>query len=436
MAAMLPVHVHGTPSFTSSLALLHDRGDADFAKVEPAVRAILDDVRKEGDPAVLRHVAHFEKRVVDTLYRTSFDGAAALARLPAEARAALEHAAHRITRFHGVEKRQMFGEDGFRYEEDGISLGLRVRPLDRVGVYAPGGKARYPSSVLMAALPARVAGVREIILATPLAGDASDDSVLAAAHLAGVTALVDAGGAQAIAALAFGAGDIPPVPKICGPGNAWVAEAKSQAAALPGGPAIDMPAGPSELMVIADRTANAETVAADLLSQAEHDAAAQVLLVTTDRGLAATVAQAVERQLATLPRRAQARASLTHARLIIVDSLDAAATVANAYAPEHLCLALDDPEPLVAAIANAGAIFAGHAAAETFGDYLAGSSHVLPTDGAARAWSGITTHSFMKAISIQRVSPAAGRALAAPAAALARLESLEAHARAAEARAA
>jgi histidinol dehydrogenase len=197
-----------------------------------------------------------------------------------------------------------------------------------------------------------------------------------------------------------------------------------------------MPAGPSELMVIADASASPATVAADLLSQAEHDASAQVLLVTDSAELAAAVIGELARQVADLPRVDLASRSLDHGRVIVTDDLTTAATIANAYAPEHLCVAVDDPEQLVSAISNAGAIFAGHAAAESFGDYLAGSSHVLPTDGAARAWSGITVHSFMKAISIQRVSPEAGLALAAPAAALARLEALEAHARAAEARAA
>ena len=395
------------------------------------VTDILESVRGGGWDALCAIAERIDGAVPQRV-ATAPLAAAARRSLPPASVAAMSQAAANIRAFHEASR-----PSDTRVETmPGLSVEKAWRPLDRVGLYVPGGVTPLFSSLLMQALPARAAGVAELVVVTPPCPSGLDPAIALAAELCEIDAIWTLGGAQAIAALAFGAGDIPPVPKICGPGNAWVAEAKSQAAALPGGPAIDMPAGPSELMVIADRTANAETVAADLLSQAEHDAAAQVLLVTTDRSLAASVAQAVERQLATLPRRAQARASLTHARLIIVDSLDAAATVANAYAPEHLCLALDDPEPLVAAIANAGAIFAGHAAAETFGDYLAGSSHVLPTDGAARAWSGITTHSFMKAISIQRVSPAAGRALAAPAAALARLESLEAHARAAEARAA
>jgi histidinol dehydrogenase len=288
----------------------------------------------------------------------------------------------------------------------------------------------------MQALPARAAGVTDIVVVTPPSPTGLDPAIALAADLCGIDTVWTVGGAQAIAALAFGAGDIPACPKICGPGNAWVAEAKAQVGAMSGGPAIDMPAGPSELMVIADASASPATVAADLLSQAEHDASAQVLLVTDSPDVAEAVIGELARQVADLPRVDLASRSLDHGRVIVTGDLTTAAAIANTYAPEHLCLAVDDLEPLVRAISNAGAIFAGHAAAESFGDYLAGSSHVLPTDGAARAWSGITVHSFMKAISIQRVSPEAGRALAAPAAALARLEALEAHARAAEARAA
>jgi histidinol dehydrogenase len=310
------------------------------------------------------------------------------------------------------------------------------RPLDRVGLYVPGGATPLFSSLLMQALPARAAGVEEIIVVTPPSPGGLAPAIALAAELCGIDHVFTVGGAQAIAALAFGAGDIPACPKICGPGNAWVAEAKTQVGAMPGGPALDMPAGPSELMVIADATAKPSTVAADLLSQAEHDASAQVLLVTTDALLARKVEEELQRQLATLPRQALASQALAHGHLIIAADLAEAAAIANAYAPEHLCLAVEDAAALIPLIRNAGAVFAGHAAAETFGDYLAGSSHVLPTDGAARARSGITTHSFMKAMSVQYLTAEAGRALAAPAAALARLEALEAHARAADARAA
>ena len=309
------------------------------------------------------------------------------------------------------------------------------RPIDRVGLYVPGGATPLFSTLLMLALPARAAGVRELVTVTPPRPEGGIDPVIAlAAEMCGIETVWTAGGAQAIAALAFGAGDIPTVDKICGPGNAWVAEAKTLVASLPGGPAIDMPAGPSELLVVADSGADPATVAADLLSQAEHDASAQVLLVTPSDDLADAVRAELSAQVPALPRSAIARASLAEGRIILAADLVEAVEIANLYAPEHLSLAVADPEPLVALVRNAGAVFAGRGAAETFGDYLAGSSHVLPTDGAARSWSGVSVHTFLKAISVQSVSPEAARRIAGPAAALARLEGLEAHARAADAR--
>lgn len=317
----------------------------------------------------------------------------------------------------------------------GLTVRKIWRPIDRVGLYIPGGRTPLFSTLLMLALPARAAGVRDIVTVTPPRPEGGLDPVIAlAAQICGIEAVWTAGGAQAIAALAFGAGDIAAVDKICGPGNAWVAEAKTLVASLPGGPAIDMPAGPSELLVVADSGACPGTVAADLLSQAEHDRSAQVLLVTADSGLAEAVRAQVPAQLGTLPRRETAEASLAEARILLCADLAEAVEIANLYAPEHLSLAVQDPEPLIALVRNAGAIFAGYGAAETFGDYLAGSSHVLPTDGAARAWSGISAHSFLKAMSVQSVTAEASRWIAGPAAALARLEGLEAHARAADAR--
>nr|WP_314444928.1 histidinol dehydrogenase [uncultured Sphingomonas sp.] len=395
------------------------------------VSLILEDVRAGGWDALTRQSIRIDGLAPERVEVAPL-AAAARASLPSESVAAMELAARNIRTFHEASR----PADTRVETMPGLSVEKVWRPLDRVGLYVPGGATPLFSSLLMQALPARAAGVREIVVVTPPSPQGLDPAIALAAELCGLDAIWTVGGAQAIAALAFGAGGIPACPKICGPGNAWVAEAKAQVSAMPGGPAIDMPAGPSELMVIADRSASAATIAADLLSQAEHDASAQVLLVTDSAEVASAVAEQVERQVATLPRADLARRSLAHGRAIIAGSLGEAADIANAYAPEHLCLAIDEPEPLVRAISNAGAIFAGHAAAESFGDYLAGSSHVLPTDGAARAWSGITVHSFMKAISIQRVSRQAGQALAAPAAALARLEALEAHARAAEARAA
>lgn len=395
------------------------------------VAAIIEEVRFGGWDALARISQRIDGAVPECVAIAPL-AAEARRTLPADSVAAMELAARNIRAFHEASR----PSDTRLETMPGLLVEKLWRPLDRVGIYVPGGATPLFSSLLMQALPARAAGVEEIVVVTPPSAQGLDPAIALAADLCGIEQVFTVGGAQAIAALAFGAGDIPACPKICGPGNAWVAEAKTQVAAMPGGPAIDMPAGPSELMVIADATADAATVAADLLSQAEHDASAQVVLVSTDQGLAAAVAEELRRQLPPLPRRAFAEQALAHGHLLIAASLAEAARIANAYAPEHLCLAVEDAAALVPLIRNAGAVFAGHAAAETFGDYLAGSSHVLPTDGAARAWSGITTHSFMKAMSVQYVSREAGRALAAPAAALARLEALEAHARAADARAA
>ena len=312
----------------------------------------------------------------------------------------------------------------------GLTVGKHWRPLSSAGLYVPGGKAPLFSTLLMLAVPARVAGVEQLTIVTPpRAAGGLNPAIALAAELCGIDAIWTVGGAQAIAALAFGAGDIRPVDRICGPGNAWVAAAKALVSSLPGGPGIDLPAGPSELMVVADATADAALVAADLLSQAEHDADAQVLLVTPDPALIDAVERELERQAR------ENGGDFAPARAILCSSLDEAVTIANAYAPEHLSLATDSADRLISGITSAGAVFAGHGAAESFGDYLAGSSHVLPTDGAARFTGGISTLSFMKAITVQRVTPDAAAELAGPAAAMARLEGLEAHARAAEMRA-
>ena len=431
---MLALITHGTPAFASTLALLRNRGETDSAKVEGVVREILAAVRKDGDSAVLGYVERFEKRAVRTLFRSrgvDFDGAAALARLPVEAREALEHAAARIRRFHGVERAQMFGGDGFRFEEDGLSLGLRVRPLDRVGVYAPGGKARYPSSVLMTAIPAHVAGVPEIILATPLSSDphdGSDDMILAAAHLGGVTGIVDAGGAQAIGAIAYGTASVPRVDKIVGPGNAYVACAKRL---VYGSVAIDSIAGPSEILVLADATAEPQIVAADLLSQAEHDEDAYVLLASESRELVEAVQVQLEQQLETLPRKRIAREALRrHGQAFVVPGRAELVQVANTIAAEHLSLQVEEPEALLASIRHAGAVFVGALTPEAAGDYVAGPSHVLPTGGAVRFGSPLGVHDFVARTSLIRYSADALRRDERAICALARLEGLEAHARA------
>jgi histidinol dehydrogenase len=394
------------------------------------VAAIIEDVRGGGWNALCAIALRIDGKepcLVDV------QPVAAVARQALNVRTldAIEFAARNIRTFHEA----CMPSDVSVETAPGLVVRKVWRPIDRVGLYVPGGKTPLFSTLLMLAIPASVAGVRELVAVTPPRADGGLDPLIAlAAEICGIDRIWTVGGAQAIAALAFGAGAVSKVDKICGPGNAWVAEAKRLVSSLSGGPAIDMPAGPSELMVLADASADPHLVAADLLAQAEHDAAAQVLLVTTCAALAAKVAQAIEMQLETLPRKSVVRASLESARMILTPDLVEAAEVANLYAPEHLALAVEDVDPVLQRIRNAGAVFAGPLAAETFGDYLAGSSHVLPTDGAARAWGGVSVYTFLKAMSVQSVTPEAAREISGAAGLLARLEELEAHARAADAR--
>jgi histidinol dehydrogenase len=399
-------------------------------QLRSGVQAIVDEVRRRGWRGVVDIALRIDgeaPREVDVRPLA----AEARRRLSADQIAAMEFAAGRIRAFHEASRPTDFAME----TAPGLTVRKVWRPIDRVGLYVPGGKTPLFSSLMMLATPARAAGVGEIVTVTPPRPDGGlDERIALAAELSGIEHVWTVGGAQAIAALAFGAGALPKVDKICGPGNAWVAEAKRLVSALPGGPAIDMPAGPSELMVIADESADIRLVAADLLSQAEHDTAAQVLLVTASGALADAVQAEVQKRLSTLPRREIAAASLSNARLIEVATLDVGIELANLYAPEHLSLAVSSPNEAIASIRNAGAVFAGALAAETFGDYLAGSSHVLPTDGAARAWGGVSVYTFLKAMSVQTVTPEAARRIAGPAALLARMEGLEAHALAADAR--
>lgn len=398
--------------------------------LQDAVRAIVEDVRRDGWErlkAIARRIDGETPRLVDV------EPLAAEARrsLDAQTLEAIGLAARNIRTFHEASIPADLAVETF----PGLVVRKLWRAIDRVGLYVPGGKTPLFSTLLMLAIPASVAGVRELVVVTPpRVGGGLDPMIAFAAEICGIQKIWTVGGAQAIAALAFGGGPIAKVDKICGPGNAWVSEAKRLVSTLPGGPAIDMAAGPSELMVIADEGGDADVIAADLLGQAEHDAAAQVLLVTSSLRLAREVERALETQVATLPRGSITRASLGCARLILVPDLEQAVEIANLYAPEHLSLAVEDAESLLPRIRNAGAVFAGPLAAETFGDYLAGSSHVLPTDGAARASGGVSVYSFLKAMSVQTLTAEAARTLAGPASLLARLEALEGHARAADAR--
>ena len=400
MSPLLPVRHDGTADFEVALAGLAARGPGDLDAVAPAVREILAAVRAEGDAAVRRAIQRFEHRTPGPLMRSVEDGAGALSRLPPPVQDALRLAADRIERFHRRQWDAELARASFSYEEEGITLGTRVRPLGRVGVYAPGGKARYPSSVLMTAIPARVAGVKEIVLATP----DPDDRLLAAAHLAGVTAILDAGGAQAIGALAYGhRREVRRVNKIVGPGNAYVA---GPTRVVCGDVALDSIAGPSEILILADAAADPGLVAADLLSQAEHDEAAYPILVTTSPALAGAVAAAVDTQLAVLARRAIAEASVrAHGAALVVGSLDRLIEVAEIIAAEHVGFHLADPERVLDRLPSVGAALLGASTPVALGDYLAGPSHVLPTGGCVRYGSPLGVHDFVARTSVLRYSP-------------------------------
>lgn len=406
-------------------------------RIEARVREILDDVRDNGGEAVARWSRAIDGAPPRRLAITPDRVAQARARLSDDEQAALAIAAANVRAFHQATRPV---DSDWIETTPGVRSRRVWRPIGAAGLYAPGGSAPLFSSLLMLAVPAQVAGVPVRVAVTPPPKDGEDvhPAMILAALEGGLEALWLVGGAQAIAAMAHGAvlddGVIAPADKLFGPGNAWVAEAKRQAAARPGGPAIDLPAGPSELLVIIDAGADPVIAAADLLSQAEHDADAQVVLVSdSDAALDATIAE-VERQVADLPRAEIARASLAKARAIRVADLDEACAVANRYGPEHLALQTADAETLLDAITAAGAVFVGAGAAETLGDYAAGPSHVLPTDGAARTMGGVATSSFMTPLSVQAVTPDGARRLAPVAARLARMEGLEAHARAADLR--
>ena len=404
------------------------------AAVTEAVRRIFDDVEARGEAALDDWAVRLDGAPPRRLAITPETVEAARAAVTPEDEAALRIAADNVRRFHEATKP---ADSDWIETTPGVRSRRVWRPIGAAGLYVPAGTAPLFSTLLMLTIPAAVAGVSVRAAVTPPGptGEPHPMMILAA-DLAELDSLWIVGGAQAVAALTFGVGGLPRADKLFGPGNAYVAEAKKYAAALPGGPAVDMPAGPSELMVIADADADARLVAADLLSQAEHDADAQVLLVSDDDGLIARVQAEVEAQLASLPRAAVARASLNEARLIRVRAMDEAVEAADAYAPEHLSIQTADAQDLADRVQAAGAVFVGAWAAETLGDYAAGPSHVLPTDGAARAFSGVSTAAFMTAMSMQQVTADGARALGPVAARLARLEGLEAHARAADLRAA
>ena len=419
------------PDFLATLDALLAFDQATDADIERTVAEIITRVRGEGDAAVLDYTRRFDDRAVATMAELELPQttlAAALSSLPQAQRQALETAAQRIRVYHEKQKMESWGYT----EADGTRLGQKITPLDRVGLYVPGGKASYPSSVLMNALPAKVAGVGELIMVVPTPRGEQNALVLAAACLAGVDRVFTIGGAQAVAALAYGTQCIPQVDKIVGPGNAYVAAAKRRVFGTVG---IDMIAGPSEVLVIADASANPDWVAMDLFAQAEHDALAQSILLCPDAAFIDRVAASIEKLLPTMPRRAVIEASLKgRGALIQVSSLDEACTIANRIAPEHLELAVAEPHPLVEKIRHAGAIFIGHYASESLGDYCAGPNHVLPTSRSARFSSPLGVYDFQKRSSLIDVSAAGAQTLGPIAATLAHGEGLTAHARAAELR--
>ncbi|MCX7177597.1 MAG: histidinol dehydrogenase [Proteobacteria bacterium] len=411
-------------------ALLAFESGAD-AGIEAAVSEILAEVRTHGDVAVIDYTRRFDHLRVDTMAELELSPAelaAAHAALPAEQRDALKRAAERIRAYH---QRQV--AESWEYTEaDGTRLGQKITPLDRVGLYVPGGKAAYPSSVLMNALPAKVAGVKEMIMVVPTPRGERNALVLAAAHLAGVDRVFSIGGAQAVGALAYGTQSIAQVDKIVGPGNAYVAAAKRRVFGVVG---IDMVAGPSEVLVIADASANPDWVAMDLFAQAEHDELAQSILLCPDAAFIERVAASIAKLLPAMPRHEVITASLSgRGALIEVASLDEACSIANRIAPEHLELAVAEPRALVDQIRHAGAIFIGHYASESLGDYCAGPNHVLPTSRSARFSSPLGVYDFQKRSSLIEVSAAAAQTLGPIAATLAHGEGLTAHARAAELR--
>ncbi|MBO9686052.1 MAG: histidinol dehydrogenase [Mitsuaria chitosanitabida] len=411
--------------------VLHWSAETDAA-IESRVAEILADVRARGDAAVLEYTARFDGLQAESLaaleltreeLKAAFDG------LPPEQAKALTQAAERVRRYHERQK-QACGESWSYRDEDGTLLGQKVTPLDRVGIYVPGGKAAYPSSVLMNAIPAQVAGVPEIVMVVPTPRGEKNPLVLAAAYVAGVHRAFTVGGAQAVAALAYGTATVPRVDKITGPGNAYVASAKKHVFGQVG---IDMIAGPSEILVLADGTTPPDWVAMDLFSQAEHDELAQSILLCPDAGYIEQVREAIERLLPGMPRKDVIQASLEgRGALIHTRSMDEACEISNRIAPEHLEVSSADPHRWEPLLRHAGAIFLGAYTSESLGDYCAGPNHVLPTSGTARFSSPLGVYDFQKRSSLIEVSEAGAQVLGPIAATLAYGEGLQAHAQAAE----
>ena len=417
--------------FQSALQALLAFETAQDPKIDQIVADICADVQKRGDAAVIEYSNRFDGTSAQSmadLTLTQADLQAAFERLPANVQTALQQSATRVESYHQRQKMQSWHYT----DEDGTLLGQQISALDRVGIYVPGGKAAYPSSVIMNAMPAHVAGVPEIIMVVPTPGGERNDIVLAAAFVAGVTRVFTIGGAQAVAALAYGTETVPQVDKITGPGNAFVAAAKRRVFGVVG---IDMVAGPSEILVIADGSTPAEWVAMDLFSQAEHDEIAQAILIATSQPYLDNVQAAMDKLIEEMPRRAIIEASLgNRGAMILAKDLDEACEIANYIAPEHLELSVENAQEWAPKIRHAGAIFMGKYTSESLGDYCAGPNHVLPTSRTARFSSPLGTYDFQKRSSLIQVSEAGAQSLGKIASTLAHGEMLTAHARAAESR--
>jgi len=413
------------PGFAAAFRKIEERGEAAPAGVVETVQTIIADVRARGDQAVFDYTSRFDRLdlTAETVEVSTAEIEQAMAAISERSRAALELAARRIADYHRKQKTETW----LSTDEADVLLGQMVRPLDRVGIYVPGGKAAYPSSVLMNAVPAKVAGVAEVIMVVPMPGGEVNPHVLAAARLAGVDRIFKVGGAQAVAALAYGTESIPRVDKITGPGNIYVATAKQL---VFGKVDIDMIAGPSEILVINDGSGNPAHIAADLLGQAEHDELASSILITTNEEFARQVAEAVEVQLPQLSRQTIARNSIdSFGAIILAENLDEVIEFSNRIAPEHLELAVNNPFEILPHIRHAGAIFMGHHTPEAAGDYLAGPNHTLPTGGTARFFSPLGVDDFVKKSSIVSFSRQGLERLGEDIVHIAELEGLQAHAR-------
>ncbi|MCL1629231.1 histidinol dehydrogenase [Roseibaca sp. V10] len=420
----MPVFLNAAaPDFEASFAALLSAKREDAVDVDDTVAAIIADVRARGDVSVIELTAKFDKLELtpETLAFSSKEIAAEIAKVPNDERAALELAAERIRAYHTRQR----PEDARWTDATGAELGWRWGPVAAAGLYVPGGLASYPSSVLMNAIPAQVAGVERLVICAPTPGGVVNPLVLLAAQIAGVDTVYRIGGAQAVAAMAYGTDTIAPVDKITGPGNAFVAAAKRRVFGRVG---IDMIAGPSEILVIADADNDPDWIALDLLSQAEHDESAQSILITTDAEFGRAVAAAVEKRLETLERRAIAGPSWRdYGAVIVVQDLAQAAALSDRIAPEHLELCVADPDALLTQIKHAGAVFLSHWTPEAIGDYIGGPNHVLPTARSARFSSGLSVLDFMKRTTLAKMTPEALRAVGPAAERLAISESLEAH---------